>query len=226
MNVLWFAILAVPITIALMALGAQALDRLRDKYFSHRFVSSALRVSADSGAESHLALVKDAHRRAETVPLQDLRRAIPDLNIGALGKPIDAPKPAVTITTPDYQELSAAIVAAKKLATDPGAIALLQEKLANATVLGRGDLRPDLITMNTRAELFDPDTNELLNLMLVYPVDADIQDGRVSAFHPLGAAMLGHLVGEKFEWRVPYGTRQFEVKSIRFQPEAALQQAA
>lgn len=32
MNVLWFAILAAPVTIALMAIGAQALDRLRKKY--------------------------------------------------------------------------------------------------------------------------------------------------------------------------------------------------
>ena len=32
MNVLWFAILAAPLTIALLALGAQALDWLRNKY--------------------------------------------------------------------------------------------------------------------------------------------------------------------------------------------------
>lgn len=133
---------------------------------------------------------------------------------------------SVMITAPDYQELTAAITAARKLATDPGKIGLLREKLVQATVLDGGASPRDLVTMNTRAELVDLETNESVELMPVYPVDANILDGRVSVFHPLGAAMLGHHVGDKFEWPVPYGVRRFEVKSIRFQPEAAFQLAA
>ncbi|HJT82563.1 MAG TPA: GreA/GreB family elongation factor [Chthoniobacterales bacterium] len=135
-------------------------------------------------------------------------------------------KSAVTISAADYQELSAAVVTAKKLALDPGDTALLQEKLVQATVLNHGDLPSDLITMNSRAELVDLETNESLDVILVYPVDASIADGRISVFDALGVAILGHRVGDKFQWPVPYGVRRFEVKSIRFQPEAALQLAA
>jgi len=129
------------------------------------------------------------------------------------------------VTAADHGELMAAIVAAKKLAAD-GAEKLLQEKLVHATVVPRGELPPDVITMYTRAELVDLQTKERLNFMLVYPVDANTAENRISVFHPLGAAMLGQRIGDEIEWIVPYGVRRFEVVSVEFQPEAVLAMAA
>jgi regulator of nucleoside diphosphate kinase len=130
------------------------------------------------------------------------------------------------ITTADHRELMEAIIAARKLGMDDGWTGLLQGKLVHATVVPRNDLPPDVITMHTRAELVDMETNERLELMLVYPVDANVAEGRISIFHPLAAAMLGRRVGEQVEWQVPYGARRFEVSAVQFQPEAALALAA
>jgi len=80
--------------------------------------------------------------------------------------------------------------------------------------------------MYTRAELLDIETNEQLNLMLVFPIDANLEQGRISVFHPLGAAMLGRRVGHRFDWTVPYGVQHFEVRAVHFQPEAAFAKAA
>jgi regulator of nucleoside diphosphate kinase len=93
-------------------------------------------------------------------------------------------------------------------------------------ISGRRDLSPDVITMYSRAELVDLDTDEPLNLMLVFPIDANLEQDRISVFHSLGAAMLGRRVGDQFEWGIPYGVRRFQVKAVPFQPEAALAQAA
>jgi regulator of nucleoside diphosphate kinase len=130
------------------------------------------------------------------------------------------------ITTADHRELMEAIIAARKLGMDDGWTGLLQGKLVHATVVPRNDLPPDVITMHTRAELVDMETNERLELMLVYPVDANVTEGRISISHPLAAAMLGRRVGEQVEWQVPYGARRFEVSAVQFQPEAALALAA
>ncbi len=130
------------------------------------------------------------------------------------------------ITAADHQELMAAIIAARKLGVDYGCTGLLQEKLVRATIVARNDLPPDVITMHTRAELVDTETNERLELMLVYPVDANLAQGRISIFHPLGAATLGRRVGEQVEWQVPYGVRRFKVSAVQFQPEAVLALAA
>jgi regulator of nucleoside diphosphate kinase len=133
--------------------------------------------------------------------------------------------PAI-ITPADYRELTAAIVAAKKLAAWQGQTRVLQEKLAHAVIARGGNLPPGVITMNTRAELVDLETNESLKLTLVFPIDANFEQGRISVFDSLGVAMLGCRVGDRFNWSVPYGVRHFEVQVIHFQPETALALAA
>lgn len=130
------------------------------------------------------------------------------------------------LTASDHRELSAAVVAAKKLAAREGETQLLQEKLTHAVISPAAQVPPDVITMYTRAELRDIETNEQLNLMLVFPIDANLEQGRISVFHPLGAAMLGRRVGHRFDWTIPYGVQHFEVRAVHFQPEAAFAKAA
>jgi len=130
------------------------------------------------------------------------------------------------ITPADYRELTAAIVAAKKLAAWQGQTRVLQERLAHAVIARRGNLPPDVITMSTRAELVDLKTREALKLTLVFPIDANFEQGRISVFDSLGVAMLGRRVGDRFNWSVPYGIRRFQVGAIHFQPETALALAA
>jgi regulator of nucleoside diphosphate kinase len=133
--------------------------------------------------------------------------------------------PAI-VTAADYRELTSAIIAARKLAVLEPGTRILQEKLAHAVITVRTDLPPDVITMYTRAELADIETEERLNLMLVFPIDASAEHGRVSVFDPLGVAMLGRRAGDQIRWDVPYGVRRFEIKAVHFQPETALAEAA
>ncbi|HYJ07251.1 MAG TPA: GreA/GreB family elongation factor, partial [Chthoniobacterales bacterium] len=81
-------------------------------------------------------------------------------------------------------------------------------------------------TMNSRAELLDLETGERMEFTLVFPMDANIEAGKISVLAPLGTAMLGSRVGDEFEWIVPYGLRRLKVVAVRFQPEAALAMAA
>jgi regulator of nucleoside diphosphate kinase len=195
----------------------------------------------DTRGSSHLQLVRDALRLSESVVVPRRIRATSRMKIGQLRKATAEPSNSsdngsiptaanaarrVSITAADHQELSAAIAAARKLAVRAGEMRPLQDKLAHATITRPGELPHDLITMNTRAEVVDLETNEHVELLLVYPAEANVAEGRVSVFHPLGAAMLGHRVGDEFEWPVPYGVRRFKVATVQFQPEAALALAA
>ena len=80
--------------------------------------------------------------------------------------------------------------------------------------------------MNSRAELLDLDTGERMDFTLVFPIDANIEEGKISVLAPLGTAMLGYRVGDEFEWTVPYRLRRLKVTHVQFQPEAALAAAA
>ena len=180
---------------------------------------------------SHLQVLNETFDRNES-PRSESALTGRGFRIGELpaqGAPlrndVEDKSPAI-VTAADHRELGEAVVAAKKLAAHEGETQVLQEKLAHAVISPAAQVPPDVITMYTRAELLDIETNEQLNLMLVFPIDANLEQGRISVFHPLGAAMLGRRVGHRFDWTVPYGVQHFEVRAVHFQPEAAFAKAA
>jgi regulator of nucleoside diphosphate kinase len=129
----------------------------------------------------------------------------------------------IIMNAADHEELSCAIVAAGKLSDRARAeITALRSELERAEIVVPDEVPPDVITMNSRAQLLDLDTNERMEFTLVFPAEADIEEGKISILAPLGTAMLGYRVGDEFEWAVPYGYRRLRVTRIEFQPEATL----
>ena len=129
----------------------------------------------------------------------------------------------IIMSAADHAELSSAIVAAGKLSDRARAeITALRSELERAEIVVPHEVPPEVITMNSRAELLDLDTNERMEFTLVYPAQADIEEGRISILAPLGTAMLGYRVGDEFEWAVPYGYRRLKVTRIERQPEVTL----
>jgi regulator of nucleoside diphosphate kinase len=133
----------------------------------------------------------------------------------------------IIMTAADHEELSYAIAAAVKFSQRGRAeMRALEAELARAEILEAKYLPPDVITMNSRAELLDLDSGERMEFTLVFPSDANIEAGKISVLAPLGTAMLGYRVGDDFEWQVPYGIRKFKVNYVYLQPEAELKKAA
>lgn len=133
----------------------------------------------------------------------------------------------IIMTAADHEELSYAIAATGKLSERGRAeMRSLKAELARAKIVDASDLPPDVITMNSRAEFLDLDTDERMEFTLVFPIDADIEAGKISVLAPLGTAILGYRVGDEFEWPVPYGLRRLKVTHVHFQPEAVLKKAA
>jgi regulator of nucleoside diphosphate kinase len=103
---------------------------------------------------------------------------------------------------------------------------LLENELKRARIVTPEEVPPDVITVNTRAELLDLESGERMGFTLVLPVDENINDGKISVLAPLGTAMLGYRVGDEFDWHVPHGLRRLKVIKLHFQPEASLRKAA
>lgn len=195
------------------------------------------KVETNARGKVHLSLVKDALQRMRHIPLSDRTGAPPGLQLGQVRTPPAArrsdsleqpnvPTRQIVITAADHYELAAAIAAAKKLDVRHYELRSLQDKLANAKVVPAGDLPPDLITLNSRAQILDIATNGRLNLTVVFPLEANMGAGRVSVLDPLGSAMLGRRVRDEFEWAIPHGTRRLIVTAVHFQPEKALAMAS
>jgi regulator of nucleoside diphosphate kinase len=97
----------------------------------------------------------------------------------------------------------------------------LEAELNRAYLLASRDIPRDVITMNSKTVLIDIDSGEEMTYTLVFPRDADVDQGNISILAPIGTAMLGYSVGDTFEWKVPAGLRRLKVKKILYQPEAS-----
>jgi regulator of nucleoside diphosphate kinase len=128
----------------------------------------------------------------------------------------------IYITSNDQQRLLELLEIAKSIHfRDRGDLIGLEAELKRAIIVDAKEVPIDVITMNSQADLVDLDTGEKVTFTVVFPHNANVDEGRISVLAPLGAAMLGYRTGDVFEWKVPYGTRQFKVTKILYQPEAA-----
>ena len=79
----------------------------------------------------------------------------------------------------------------------------------------------DAITMRSKVRLKDLESRKEMIYSLVFPNEADIDEGRISVLAPVGTAMIGYRVGDIIEWEVPSGLRRLKVEEVLYQPEAS-----
>lgn len=214
-------------------------NRSRASVYDSLFVP----VRADTDAASHIRRVREALHPSMSHFVPRIVAAAAPSKIGELRKPLRSvtashpnshstqntsmKKRTIIMTAIDHEALTYAIAAARKLSErGRSETNALETEIARAQIVDASDLPPDVITMNSRAELLDLDTGERMEFTLVFPIDADIEAGKISILAPLGTAMLGYRVGDEFEWPVPYGLRRLKVTHVHFQPEAVLEKAA
>jgi regulator of nucleoside diphosphate kinase len=131
-------------------------------------------------------------------------------------------KTQIHITSQDKQRLEDLL--AEVAVRDPrkhGDLNALLEEVERAVIVDPKEVANDVITMNSRAELLDLESGENLTFTLVFPTEANIEEGKISVLAPIGAGMLGYRVEDEFEWNVPAGLRRMRVTRIDYQPEAA-----
>jgi regulator of nucleoside diphosphate kinase len=127
-------------------------------------------------------------------------------------------KRTIYITQADMRRLQSLIESMKTSRED---LQTLRAELDQAHVVAPTDIPKDVVTMNSTARVRDLESDELMTYTLVFPVQANIDDGKISVLAPIGTAMLGHRAGEDFEWNVPAGPVRLRVEELLYQPEAA-----
>ena len=97
----------------------------------------------------------------------------------------------------------------------------LEQELDRAETVVPEEVPGDVITMRSKVRLSDLNTNEEVIYTLVFPIEADFSEGKISVLAPIGTAMLGYREGSVIEWHVPSGLRRLKIEEILYQPEAA-----
>ena len=97
----------------------------------------------------------------------------------------------------------------------------LEGELERAEVVNPIDIPKDVVTMRSTVRLKDLDNGKEMVYSLVFPNEADVDEGKISVLAPVGTAMIGYRVGDVIEWEVPSGLRRLKVEEIIYQPEAS-----
>jgi regulator of nucleoside diphosphate kinase len=128
----------------------------------------------------------------------------------------------IYITKPDHERLTKLIEIARERDSDANREYLdrLEEELDRAEVVQQQDIPADVITMRSTVRLKDLDSSEEMIYRLVFPTEANYDDGKISVLAPIGTAMLGYRRGNVIEWPVPSGVRRLSVEEILYQPES------
>ena len=90
----------------------------------------------------------------------------------------------------------------------------LKEELTKGTVLSKEEFPEDVIRLNSTVTIQDHRTGKLINLMLVLPEKAAINDGKVSVLAPIGTALIGYRKGQTVNWKMPAGEKVYKVMEV------------
>lgn len=128
----------------------------------------------------------------------------------------------ICITECDYEKLNDLVAFAENgESRDFEYAAKLKREIENAKIVHPQHIGGEVVTMNSKVVIEYLETHEIFNCQIVYPSDADIEQGKISVLAPIGTALLGYKVGDTIRWQIPSGVRKIKIKEIVYQPESA-----
>lgn len=93
-------------------------------------------------------------------------------------------------------------------------IAELESTLSSATIIDEADFKANEVNIGVKVLLKDMDSGDEFTYDLVSEEEADISNSKISVTSPVGAALVGHVVGDVVPIKVPAGTFQYKVIKI------------
>ncbi|MEB0207743.1 nucleoside diphosphate kinase regulator [Pseudomonas sp. CCC3.1] len=128
--------------------------------------------------------------------------------------------PEITLTRLDVQRLEKLIGNLDD--TLPGVVALQAELDRAENIVGHDEVPAGVVTMNSRVHCREESSGKDYHLTLVYPKDANADEGKISILAPVGSALLGLQAGQHIDWPAPGGkTLKLKLLEVEYQPEAA-----
>lgn len=127
-------------------------------------------------------------------------------------------RPKITVAQSEHRQLLA--LAAAGSGPHAAAAESLLVEMERAHVVTDARLPADTVRMGSRVQ-YRTDKDDLVDVVLVYPRDADIAQGKVSVLTPIGAALVGLRTGQSITWETRDGRRNvLTVLSVVQQTEA------
>lgn len=93
-------------------------------------------------------------------------------------------------------------------------IAEIEDTLLNAVIIKKSSLDTSKVNVGTKVKLYDEEFDEEVVYKIVGSDESDPKSGLISNQSPVGAALLGHKVGETVSVSTPNGTVVYKILDI------------
>jgi transcription elongation factor GreA len=94
-------------------------------------------------------------------------------------------------------------------------IAMLEERLANARVVTKKEIKSGEVSIGTKVRLRDVKAGKTVEYHIVGSAEADPAANKLSNESPVGKAIMGHKKGETVEVAAPRGKMTFKIMDIK-----------
>lgn len=130
-------------------------------------------------------------------------------------------KSSALITESDYDRLKHLVESPQYRRSGPIPLAPLRQELQYGEVVAPTRVPKDVVTMHSRVRVRDVRAKGSETYTLVYPDEANFDEGKVSVLAPIGTALIGAREGSVVTFDAPGGRRRLKIVKVLYQPEAA-----
>ena len=127
-------------------------------------------------------------------------------------------KPKIIVGEIDHERLTG--LATTAIERIPEVAEELLAEMDRAKVVAPAKLPADVVRMGSFVT-FDSDSAQHRRVQLVYPGEADIEQGRISVLTPIGAALIGLAAGQSIAWTARDGKKHVLTVTAVEQPAMA-----
>lgn len=95
-------------------------------------------------------------------------------------------------------------------------IADIQAKLANAEIVDPTSIKSDKVVFGATVTILDIEQDKEITYQLVGVDEANVKEGKLSVFSPLGRALIGKKKSDIVEVNSPKGDKEYEIIKFQF----------
>jgi len=91
----------------------------------------------------------------------------------------------------------------------------LEYQLSKARIIDPSNVDSSRVTLGTTITIQDIDTSKIFEYTIVGSEEANPRENKISSSSPVGQAILGKLVNQEVDVKVPRGTRKLKILDIK-----------
>lgn len=115
----------------------------------------------------------------------------------------------------DLSENSEYDAAKEEQARIEAEISEMEDILLNCEIISKKNIDTDTVNLGTTVKLYDEEFDEEVTYKILGSTESDPAKGVISNASPVGAALLGHRVGDIVTVNMPHGALKYKILAIR-----------